>query len=56
MIDHVLVTVSIDVIDAAVVVLGPGERCPSDHFPILADLRFSEDDRRISTSIPNHPR
>lgn len=40
-IDHVLVTPQFAVADAAIVRPAPGERCPSDHFPVTARLRLA---------------
>lgn len=39
MIDHILVSSEIEVLSAEVVVVEAGQRCPSDHFPVVADLR-----------------
>ena len=39
-IDHILVSPSIEVLDAAVVTDRPDERLPSDHWPVVARLRL----------------
>ena len=39
-IDHILVSRSLEVLDAAVVTTRPGGRLPSDHWPVAARLRI----------------